>query len=111
MFEKGIGGEYPTEELRGGWILGGERFVKKVRGLIEEKSEAKEIPRPQRQASQKDLDEIFLKGARQGASREESIYRSYIENGYTMKEIADYLGMHYVSVSRAIKRHEDEKKK
>jgi DNA-directed RNA polymerase specialized sigma subunit len=54
--------------------------------------------------------EIFLKGARQGARREESIYRSYVESGYTMKEIADYLGIHYVGVSRAIKKYEREKK-
>jgi DNA-directed RNA polymerase specialized sigma subunit len=55
--------------------------------------------------------EIFLKGARQGASREESIYPSYGESGYRMKEIADYLGIHYVGVSRAVKKYESEKEK
>ncbi len=109
--EKGIGGEYPTDELRGGWILGSERFLNKVQGLIEEKNEVIEIPRAQRQAPHKELDEIFLKGARRGASREESIYRSYVESGYTMKEIADYLEIHYVSVSRAIKKHESKREK
>jgi putative transposase len=109
--EKGIGGEYPTEALRGGWILGSERFMDKIQGLIKEKNETIEMPRPQRLLPRRDLDEIFLKGARRGASREESIYRSYVESGYTMKEIADYLGMHYVSISRGIKKYESEKEK
>ena len=97
--------------LRGGWILGSERFLDKIQGLIKEKNETIEMPRPQRLSPRRDLDEIFLKGARRGASREESIYRSYVESGYTMKEIADYLGMHYVSISRGIKKYESEKEK
>ncbi|MCU0276736.1 MAG: transposase [Acidobacteria bacterium] len=107
--EKGIGGEYPADELRGGWILGSERFLAKIQGLIEEKNEVIEMPRPQRLAPRKELDEIFQQDARLGASRGESIYRSYVDAGYTMKEIADYLGVHYVSVSRAIKKYENEK--
>jgi putative transposase len=109
--EKGIGGEFPTEELRGGWILGGGRFVEKIQGLIEEKREAQEIPWTQRQTPCKELEEIFQTNARQGRSQEESIYNSYVDSGYTMKEIADYIGMHYVSVSRAIKKYENKKQK
>jgi predicted DNA-binding protein YlxM (UPF0122 family) len=67
------------------------------------------MSRPQRLAPLKDLDEIFQQDARLGASREESIYRSYVDAGHTMKEIADYPGVHYVSVSRAIKKYESEK--
>jgi len=43
--------------------------------------------------------------------QEESIYRSYVESGYTMNEIADYLGVHYVSVSRAVKKYDNDKVK
>ena len=109
--EKGISGEFPSEELRGGWILGGGRFVESIQGLIEEKREAQEIPRQQRQAQCKEIEEIFQTGTRQGRSREELIYRSYVDSGYTMKEIADYIGMHYISISRAIKKYENKKKK
>jgi len=100
---------YPADELRGRWFLGSEGFLAKIQRLIEEKNEIVEMPRLQKLAPQKDLDEIFQKGDRVGASREESIYRSYVDHGYTLKEIADYLGVHYVSVSRAIKKYESEK--
>jgi transposase len=48
---------------------------------------------------------------RQGTDRDELIYRSYVRHGYAMKEIADYLVVHYVSVSRSIKRYEAKRKK
>jgi len=109
--EKGIGWEYPTEALQAGLILGSERFVERCQGLIEEKREFLEIPRLQRYVSRKNIDEIFYEGARQGTDRDELIYQSYVRHGYTMKEIADYLNVHYVSVSRSIKRYETKKKK
>jgi len=31
------------------------------------------------------------------------IYAAHIEYGYTIKEIADYLGIHYSTVSKVIK--------
>ncbi|HUU04679.1 MAG TPA: hypothetical protein VMZ49_02260, partial [Patescibacteria group bacterium] len=48
---------------------------------------------------------------RQGTNRDELIYRSYVQHGFTMREIADYLEVHYVSVSRSIKRYEENRKK
>lgn len=108
---KGIGGEYPTEALQAGLILGSERFVEKIQELIEAKMGQEEIPRQQRYASQETLDRIFYNGARRGSDRDELIHLSYVRHGYTMKEIADYLGSHYVSISRAIKRYEDKKQK
>ncbi len=37
---------------------------------------------------------------------DETIYIAYATYGYTLKEIADYLDVHYAIVSRAIKRVE-----
>jgi putative transposase len=109
--KKGIGVEYPTESLQAGLILGSERFVERVQGLIEAKIEFLEIPRPQRCATHKNIAEICYEGARKGANRDELIYQSYVRHGYTMKEIADYLKVHYASVSRSIKRYENKRKK
>lgn len=109
--DKGIGGEYPIEELRGGWILGNDRFMERIQSLIQEKEQALEMPREQRRVSHKGMDEIFLCDARRGVSRDESIYCSYVDHGYTMREIAEYLDIHYVSVSRAIKSIENKVKK
>ncbi len=33
-------------------------------------------------------------------------YEAYVHYGYTLKEIAEYLGIHYVTISRTIKRVE-----
>jgi putative transposase len=104
--EKGVGGEFPDEDVQAGLVLGNERYIGKIQGLIEKKREEAEIPRKQRRAAQEVLDDLFLKGARQGKSRDELIYVAYVQCRYTMKEIGDYLGMHYVNVSRAISRHE-----
>lgn len=53
-----------------------------------------------------ELDEIFQNGARQKERREATIYRGYVEGGYTMREIGEYLGMHYSSISLALRKHE-----
>jgi predicted DNA-binding protein YlxM (UPF0122 family) len=49
------------------------------------------------------LDEIFQKGRRAGKSRDEIIFTVYKDFDFTMQEIADYLEVHYATVSRAIK--------
>jgi len=36
--------------------------------------------------------------------RREKVYAAHIEYGYTLKQIADYSGIHYSTVSKAIKK-------
>lgn len=43
-------------------------------------------------------------------TRDKQIYRLHIKHGYTLKEIADYLGVHYTTVSKAIKEVVDKNK-
>ncbi|MBE0500878.1 MAG: helix-turn-helix domain-containing protein [Desulfuromonadales bacterium] len=40
------------------------------------------------------------------SERDVKTYRAYRDFGYTLKEIADFLGVHYATVSRAIKKVE-----
>ena len=45
------------------------------------------------------LDNLFqVNDSRVG--RDKSIYDSHMKHGYTLKEIADYLGIHYSTVSK-----------
>ena len=44
---------------------------------------------------------LFLKGEERTAE-DRSIYDAYVRYGYTMKEIAEHLGFHYATISRAI---------
>jgi len=39
------------------------------------------------------------------------MYEAHLQYGYTLKDIAEYIGVHYATVSKAIKRikREDEK--
>jgi len=39
------------------------------------------------------------------------MYEAHLQYGYTLKDIAEYIGVHYSTVSRAIKRIEREGKK
>jgi putative transposase len=65
--------------------------------------DVKEIPRQQRYVGRPPLSEIVKKpGDRR--ERTKSVQKAVIEYGYTLKEVADYLGIHYSTVSRAVGR-------
>jgi len=94
-------GTSPWDDLRGQIYLGSERFIK---DLANEDALAKgnaltEVPRFQRNVNRLGLEEIFG-----GRSQEEAIALAYREYGYTMKAIAAYLGVHYATVSRRLRR-------
>ena len=108
---EGVGKESPWETLRGQIFCGTDGFIKQLRGLLDEKERIKEVPRAQRYVARPPLGEL-LKG-KKGKERiveDRDIYDAYVCYGYTMKEIADHLGFHYATVSRAIKRAEGERR-
>jgi hypothetical protein len=77
--------------------------------LIGGKEGLKEIPRVQRYIGRPSLREIF-KG-RHGGERSDGkrVYEAYIPYVYMLKEISNYLGVHYTTVSRIVKRIEEMK--
>lgn len=78
-------------------FLGSERFaVQSTRGL----GPLAEIPRGHWQPVRPSLAELLA--ARTNAR----IAAAYSEYGYTMREFAELLGVHYATVSRRIRRHE-----
>jgi REP element-mobilizing transposase RayT len=101
----GYGNEFPKGELVGGAILGSEKFLNEINFHLNKEGieNIKEIPRAQRYSPRIRLDEIFQKERRAGKSRDEIIFTVYKEFDFTMREIADYLEVHYATVSRAIK--------
>ena len=52
----------------------------------------------------------FQKENRSGKTRDEIIYSTYYRYDFTQKAIAEYLGLHYTTISLAIKRHEGGRK-
>ena len=101
---EGIDKESPWETLKGQIFWGTDEFIKQLSGLVKEKETIKEVPRLQRYVARPSLGELF-KG-KERKTEDKTIYSVYVRYGYTMKEIAEHLGFHYATVSRAIKRVE-----
>jgi len=62
----------------------------------------REVPREQRLVNRPPIEDIF--GA---TSEERAIAAAYREHGYRLREIADFLGVHYSTVSRRLKKQEE----
>ena len=92
------GSASPWENLRGQIYLGGEDFVVKH----QPDRVIQEIPRAHTQAHRPALSELL--SGRRDLNR--AIHRAYNRYGYRMQEIARYLGMHYSTVSRWLRRIE-----
>ena len=104
---EGIDKESPWKTLKGQIFYGTDEFIRQLSGLLDEKGNIKEVPKPQRYAARSSLSELF-KGEK-GKHRkvvDKTIYAAYVRYGYTMKEIAEHLGFHYATISRAVKRVE-----
>ena len=95
-------------ELRG-VILGTNRFVEDLKPLLHEKAPVEEIPRRERLVIRPGLDELFA-GIVDKSDRNERIYKAVRAYGYTLKEVADALGLHYSTVSVIAKRVKEAKK-
>ncbi len=74
-----------------------------MRGLLEEKAEVKEIPRQQRYAGRPALAVIFSRH-KDKKERNRGICQACLDYGYTLKEVADHLTIHYTTVSKVVKK-------
>ena len=104
---EGVDKESPWETLKGQIFLGTDEFLKKFSGFLDEKEKIKEVPKLQRYVARPSLNELFKgKKGEEKKAEDKTIYAVYVRYGYTMKEIAEHLGFHYATISRAIKRAE-----
>jgi len=99
----GIGKESPLQKVSGQIFLGDENFIQRVQAFASEKSSVKEFPKSQRLPLKPRLEELF-KDRKNKDLVEKAIFEAYIKYGFTLREISDYLGMHYSTVSKVIKR-------
>jgi putative transposase len=91
---EGMGKESPLKEARGGTLLGSENFIRKWREAFKERGKS-EISRQERYAARPSLEEIFA-----GLERDAGIAEAVSRWGYRLKEVGDYLELHYSRVSR-----------
>ncbi len=89
----------PWRELKGQIYLGTEKFIKSI---PKPGVKLNEVPREQRLINRLTLEEIFA----DADTRDEGILAAYRDHGYTMWEIAEFLGVHYATVSRRLRKAE-----
>lgn len=104
----GIEEASPLEVVKGQLYLGKETFMEQIGHLFQGKEKLKEIPREQRYITRLSLKEVL--NYRNKNQRNHAISIAYLKYAYTQKEIAEYLGIHYTTVSRAVKQIEEKDK-
>ena len=97
------------DELRRGNLLGTDSFIEEIGPLLNKQLATTEIPRHQRLAARPVLATLF-EDAHDKPSRNEQIYQAVRVHEYTLKEVADFVGLYYSTVSVIAKRVTDEKK-
>ena len=88
----------PWENLKRQVFLGDDAYIEKMQGLIDGDKELSEIPISQRRPEPKSLKYYETKSR----SRDEGIRIAYASGGYTQKEIGQFFGLHYTSISRIL---------
>jgi hypothetical protein len=89
-------------QLQGQIFLGSQAFIKRMQAQIEQKPTLGEIPRAQRRAITQPLEKF-----ESGYPRNEAMARAYLSGQHSMAAVARHFGVHYSTVSRAVKSHED----
>lgn len=103
---EGMGLPAPWERLRGQIYLGSEKFVEQMQQKIgRSETTLREIPRSQRQAPPPTLTELAHR-----FPRDEAMARAYASGAYTLAAIARHFGVHYSTVSRALRRSKQPRK-
>ncbi|NMG15868.1 Transposase, IS200-like [Aromatoleum bremense] len=93
-------------QLRGQIYLGSEAFVAQMHTQLEQRPSLDEIPRAQRRGAPQPLTDFE---SRYG--RREAMARAYLSGQHTMAAIAEHFGVHYSTVSRMVRSHENSGKR
>jgi REP element-mobilizing transposase RayT len=98
----GVGLPSVWGSLRGQVYLGSEAFMQRMQALSD-KSDIAEIPRAQRRPLAKPLSHY----RDSLADSHVAMSTAYATGDYTMQQIAEYFGVHYATVSRAVRQGEN----
>lgn len=97
--------ENPWKKLIGQIVFGGSDFVADIQSRVDEAREIGEIPRSQRFPGRPSLKNLFRDNIITTKSeRNEQIKVAHLQYGYSLKEIADQLQIHYTTVSEVLKK-------
>lgn len=103
----GLAADTPWRDLKAQVLLGGDAFVERLAPILKGREVLQEVPRTQRYAGRPRLDKLVsYHGRGPSAIHDRQAFRAHVHYGYTLKEIARFLGVHYATVSRAVHRAE-----
>ncbi len=101
---EGIEGGEIWKEVKGQSILGEDDFIEEFIDHVRGYKEIKEIRRGQRYLGRPGLRDLFSeKVMRDRKIRNEMVGEAVGEWGYSQREVADYLKLHYSTLSRLMK--------
>jgi hypothetical protein len=98
----GIGGQRIWEGVKGQSILGEKEFVDRLIDFVRGYEGVIEIPKGQRYVTRPSLGEIFKDAEGGKQERNAGIADAVTKWGYSGREVANHLGLHYSTVSRLI---------
>jgi putative transposase len=101
--QEGIAQNSIWENLEAQSLLGVEGFAEVLRPHVSGKVKMKEIPKGQRLMGRPSLDKLFQKNEASKASRDRAIAEAVSNYGYGQIEVAQYLKLHYATISRLVK--------
>jgi len=96
----GVGRASLWDELQGQVFLGSQQFVERMKAQLPE-TDLREVPRAHWRRAPPPLSSFTAM-----ADRQAGMPAAYRSGGYSMKEIGDAFGVHYATVSRAVRRAE-----
>jgi hypothetical protein len=103
----GIGIGSIWNRVRAQTVFGEDDFVESLGDYVKGKKQIPEIAKSQRFMNKPPLGDIFTPDVlRNRQKRDRRIVEAVLEHGYTQREIADHLGMHFTSVSRILRTKE-----
>jgi len=101
--KEGIGERSIWGQLKGQSLLGRVGFVDRLSGYLRRQESIQEIPRVQRFVGHPELASLFTEKILLDKTRRNRAIATAVEAyGYSQKEVADYLGMHYATISRLV---------
>jgi len=99
----GVGRESPLGQVKHQLFLGDESFVNCAQMASTRSERLRELSKAHRRALAKPLAAY----ASDYSDRNEAMARAYLSGAYTMQQIGAFFGVHYMTVSRAVRKYEE----
>ena len=96
--------EEDMEKPKGGIILGSDEFIDSIKEYFKDKEKEIEIPAKERLVARLSLIDIFGDKSMTKKERNRKIYEAHADYGYLLSELANYLKIHYTTISRIYKK-------